>query len=71
MMRSVTTCDINAVCAARPSLSSASRDVQVVNNVNAAVAGELRQALSNNLAESRRVYSNWLSHPKHLVGRFK
>ncbi|CAJ1359243.1 unnamed protein product [Effrenium voratum] len=54
MMRSVTTCDINAVCA-------------VVNNVNAAVVGELRQALASNLADSRRVYSNWLSHPKNLV----
>lgn len=54
LMRSVTTCDINAVCA-------------VVNNVNAAIVGELRQALTSNLAESRRVYSNWLSHPKHLV----
>ena len=25
------------------------------------------EALTSNLAESRRVYSNWLSHPKHLV----
>lgn len=54
LMRSVTTCDINAVCA-------------VVNNVNAAIVGELRQALTSNLAESRRVYSNWLSHPKNLA----
>ncbi|CAE7684239.1 COG4 [Symbiodinium pilosum] len=54
MMRSVTTCDINAVCA-------------VVNNVNAAIVGELRQALASNLADSRRVYSNWLTHPKNLV----
>eukprot|EP00438_Fugacium_kawagutii_P014533 Skav232276 [mRNA] locus=scaffold882:194433:196313:- [translate_table: standard] len=54
LMRSVTTCDINAVCA-------------VVNNVNAAIVGELRQALTSNLSESRRVYSNWLSHPKHLL----
>ncbi|CAE7728026.1 COG4 [Symbiodinium sp. CCMP2456] len=54
MMRSVTTCDINAVCA-------------VVNNVNAAIVGELRQALATNLADSRRVYSNWLTHSKNLV----
>ncbi|CAK9016680.1 unnamed protein product [Durusdinium trenchii] len=54
MMRAVTTCEINAVCA-------------VVNNVNAAVGGELRQALASNLAESRRVYSSWLTHPKNLA----
>eukprot|EP00440_Ansanella_granifera_P043347 gb/GFBE01046988.1/.p1 GENE.gb/GFBE01046988.1/~~gb/GFBE01046988.1/.p1 ORF type:complete len:759 (+),score=195.53 gb/GFBE01046988.1/:1-2277(+) len=54
MMRSLTTCEINAVCA-------------VVNNVNNVVSGELRQALATNLQESRRMYSNWLTHPKNLV----
>jgi len=35
--------------------------------VNGAVSGELRQALASNLAESRRIYSNWVTHPKNLA----
>eukprot|EP00930_Biecheleria_cincta_P017318 TRINITY_DN13802_c0_g2_i2.p1 TRINITY_DN13802_c0_g2~~TRINITY_DN13802_c0_g2_i2.p1 ORF type:complete len:645 (-),score=163.80 TRINITY_DN13802_c0_g2_i2:75-2009(-) len=54
MLRSITTCDINAVCA-------------VVNNVNAAVSNELRQALASNLSDGRGRYSNWVTHPKNLV----
>ncbi|CAE8691685.1 unnamed protein product, partial [Polarella glacialis] len=58
MMRSITTCDVNAVCA-------------VVNNVNGVVSGEFRQALLSNLAESRRIYSNWVTHPKNLAAPAK
>eukprot|EP00931_Biecheleriopsis_adriatica_P051872 TRINITY_DN30121_c0_g1_i1.p1 TRINITY_DN30121_c0_g1~~TRINITY_DN30121_c0_g1_i1.p1 ORF type:complete len:764 (+),score=218.72 TRINITY_DN30121_c0_g1_i1:55-2346(+) len=54
LLRSITTCDINAVCA-------------VVNHVNAAISGELRQALAGSCAESLRVYSNWLSHKNNLA----
>lgn len=54
MRRAITTCDINAVCA-------------VVNHVSAAVSGELRTALLNNLAESARLYKSWVTYPKNLA----
>merc|ERR1719195_545813 len=53
MHRSITTCDINAVCA-------------VVNHVSAAVSGELKTALLSNLTESRRFYGNWVTTPKNV-----
>lgn len=54
MLRSIRSCDINAVLA-------------VVNHVSAAVSGEMRTALLGNLAESRRLYNNWISHPKNIL----
>lgn len=54
MLRSLTTCDINAVCA-------------VVNNVSGALSGEMRQALVHNLQESRRVYNSWIGYAKNVA----
>jgi len=49
MLRSITTCDNNAVCA-------------VVNYTTAAIGNEVKNALVANLAESRRLYSAWVSY---------
>mmetsp|Transcript_22573 Transcript_22573/g.59618 ORF Transcript_22573/g.59618 Transcript_22573/m.59618 type:complete len:756 (+) Transcript_22573:50-2317(+) len=54
MFRSITTFDINAVCA-------------VVNYVASAVSGEIRTALLNNLVESKRSYSNWATYAKNIA----
>eukprot|EP00929_Paragymnodinium_shiwhaense_P007701 TRINITY_DN111610_c0_g1_i1.p1 TRINITY_DN111610_c0_g1~~TRINITY_DN111610_c0_g1_i1.p1 ORF type:complete len:753 (-),score=261.59 TRINITY_DN111610_c0_g1_i1:71-2329(-) len=54
MLRSITTCDVNAVCA-------------VVNNVGAIISNEVKDALSDNLGESRRLYGPWISQPKNLA----
>jgi len=53
MLRAITTCDINAVCA-------------VVNHVNGAISGEVRNALLSNLAESKRIYQAWVTYNKNI-----
>jgi len=52
--RSISSCEINAVCA-------------MVNHVNAALGGELKSALVRNLSESKSSYSNWVTYPQNLA----
>jgi hypothetical protein len=54
LRQSITTCEINAVCA-------------MVNHVNAALSGELKTALVRNLSDSKSSYSNWVTYPQNLA----
>jgi hypothetical protein len=54
LLRSIDSCDISFVCA-------------IVNFVNQAIEGDIKDALDNNLKESKRLYGPWIGHFSNLA----